>query len=78
MVQSIDPIMQYFKFDHLPDRLQKVSEKFHALAWDIHDTLPRSPERTVALRKILEGKDAAVRAANSDGDYTDGQVPVPG
>jgi hypothetical protein len=26
-------------------------------------TVPRSPERTVALRKLLEGKDAAVRAA---------------
>jgi len=26
-------------------------------------TLPRNPERTVALRKLLESKDAAVRAA---------------
>jgi hypothetical protein len=26
-------------------------------------TLPRNPERTVALRKLLEAKDAAVRAA---------------
>lgn len=26
-------------------------------------TLPRSAERTVALRKLLESKDAAVRAA---------------
>ena len=25
-------------------------------------TLPRNPERTVALRKLLESKDAAVRA----------------
>ena len=25
--------------------------------------LPRNPERTVALRKLLEAKDAAVRAA---------------
>jgi hypothetical protein len=26
------------------------------------DTLPRNPERTAALRKLLEAKDAAVRA----------------
>lgn len=26
-------------------------------------TLPRNPERTVALRKLLEAKDCAVRAA---------------
>jgi hypothetical protein len=29
----------------------------------IIETLPRNPERTVALRKLLEAKDAAVRAA---------------
>jgi hypothetical protein len=28
----------------------------------IREGLPRSPERTVALRKLLEAKDAAVRA----------------
>jgi hypothetical protein len=28
----------------------------------IVSTLPRNPERTVALRKLLEAKDAAVRA----------------
>lgn len=33
--------------------------------WRRHElvnTLPRNPERTVALRKLLEAKDAAVRA----------------
>ena len=32
------------------------------MAATIIDTLPRNPERTVALRKLLEAKDAAVRA----------------
>ena len=32
-------------------------------AWQIVENLPRNPERTVALRKLLEAKDAAVRAA---------------
>lgn len=40
-----------------------VSKPFADLAEHVHETLPRSAERTVALRKILEGKDAAVRAA---------------
>ena len=30
---------------------------------ELVEMLPRCPERTVALRKLLEGKDCAVRAA---------------
>lgn len=55
-------ILQFFKFDHLPAHLQAVSSPFHDLAASIVVTLPRNPERTVALRKLLEAKDAAVRA----------------
>lgn len=36
---------------------------FCALAHELVARLPRGPERAVALRKLLEGKDAAVRAA---------------
>lgn len=54
--------MQFFAFAHLPPHLQAVSRPFGELAQQIVDTLPRNPERTVALRKLLEGKDAAVRA----------------
>ena len=57
-----DPIMQYFAYAHLPEHLQEVSKPFGELAQHIVTTLPRNPERTVALRKLLEGKDAAVRA----------------
>jgi hypothetical protein len=32
------------------------------MARSLIDTIPRNPERTVALRKLLEAKDAAVRA----------------
>lgn len=56
-------IMQYFKYDHLPEKLQLVSKRFWELAVYIHNETPRNPERTVALRKLLESKDAAVRAA---------------
>lgn len=55
-------ILQFFKWDHLPVELQLVSGPFGELAEKIIHNLPRNPERTVALRKLLEAKDAAVRA----------------
>ncbi|MDQ6892179.1 MAG: hypothetical protein M3167_06180 [Acidobacteriota bacterium] len=55
--------MRFFKADHLPPALQEVSKPFCDLAEHIHHALPRNAERTVALRKLLESKDAAVRAA---------------
>ncbi len=55
-------IMQFFAFSHLPPVLAKVSEPFAVLASHIVVTCPRNPERTVALRKLLEAKDACVRA----------------
>jgi hypothetical protein len=55
-------IMQFFACDHLAPHLQAVSKPFCDLAKQIVDTTPRNPERTVALRKLLEAKDAAVRA----------------
>jgi len=57
-----DYLLQFFAYDHLPERLQKVSEPFSVLANLIIDTVPSNPERTVALRKLLEAKDCAVRA----------------
>jgi len=58
----IDHIMQFFAFAHLPAKLAAVSQPFSVHAWRMIETLPRNPERTVALRKLLEAKDAAVRA----------------
>jgi hypothetical protein len=58
-----EPILQFFNFSHLPDHLQAISRPFQLMAQGIIDTLPRNPERTVALRKLLESKDCAVRAA---------------
>ena len=54
--------MQFFAYTHLPAHLQEISKPFGDLAEQIVATLPRNPERTVALRKLLEAKDAAVRA----------------
>jgi hypothetical protein len=61
-VDVVEPIMQFFAYDHLPATLQTVSKHFGQLAQLIVTTLPRNAERTVALRKLLEAKDAGVRA----------------
>ena len=55
-------ILQFFAYEHLPPGLQAVSKPFSYMAQRIVDTLPRNQERTVALRKLLEAKDALVRA----------------
>jgi hypothetical protein len=57
-----DRLMQFFAFEHLPEHLQEASRPFHATATWIIQNLPSNPERTVALRKLLEAKDCAVRA----------------
>lgn len=57
-----EPMMQFFDSSHLPDHLQAISCPFCVLAEHVVQTLPRNPERTVALRKLLEAKDCAVRA----------------
>ena len=71
-----DPLLQFFEYKHLPLELQMVSKPFCELAHailkgdnvpesgtvTIGPGLPRNPERTVALRKLLEAKDCAVRA----------------
>ncbi len=58
-----EPIGKFFAYGHLPPHLQPRSRPFGQLAAQLIATLPRSAERTVALRKLLESKDAAVRAA---------------
>lgn len=59
---SGDPMLQFFEYEHLPPKLQVTSQQFWLLARELVQSLPRNPERTVALRKLLESKDAAVRA----------------
>lgn len=57
-----DPIMQFFSYEHLPPEYQMASKPFGLLAEFIVANLPQNPERTVALRKLLEAKDSAVRS----------------
>lgn len=56
-----DTLMQFFAYEHLRPELQTVSKPFGDLALEVMK-LPSNPERTMALRKLLEAKDCAVRA----------------
>lgn len=56
-------IARYFAYQHLPPHLQPVSRRCHDLAEAMIADLPDGPELTVGLRKMLEAKDAFVRAA---------------
>jgi hypothetical protein len=58
-----DEIIRFFHYRHLPPVLQASSYPFFNLAMHMITTLPRSAERTAGLRKLLEAKDCAVRAA---------------
>lgn len=64
---TTEHILQFFAYEHLPPVLCEISRPFCELAKSIVDpdglNVARNPERTVALRKLLEAKDAAVRAA---------------
>lgn len=56
-------IIEYFAYKHLPEKLQSVSKPFCDLANTVNRLEGDPREKAVALRKLLEAKDAAVRAA---------------
>ena len=55
-------MLRWFKYEHLPANLQEISKPFCETARWLVETVGAGAERTVALRKLLEAKDAAVRA----------------
>lgn len=62
MSDQPEPLLQFFVWAHLRDDLQEITRNFAEMAGWVVVNLPRNPERTVALRKLLEAKDAAIRA----------------
>ncbi|HCD3004933.1 TPA: hypothetical protein NDS87_003749 [Enterobacter cloacae] len=56
------PIIKYFAYQHLPAHLQEVSKPIGDLATLMDETLPDGAEKSAGLRKLLEAKDALVRA----------------
>lgn len=55
-------VSKVFAYAHLPEHLRAVSGPFGDLAQTLLDTLPFGRERTKSLDRLLESKDAAVRA----------------
>lgn len=62
-LMSQETMLRWFDYHHLPPELMAVSSPFYDLAHKIVSSIDSSAERTVSLRKLLESKDAAVRAA---------------
>lgn len=58
-----NPIMSYFAYSHLPEKLQAVSKPIGELAEMMDAMLPDGPEKSAGLRKLLEAKDCLVRAS---------------
>jgi hypothetical protein len=73
---ALDPILHFFHYAHLPERLRSTSRLFFILAATLVTTLPRNAERSVALRKLLEAKDAAVRANLPAPEFGQTRAPV--
>lgn len=58
---AVEHLLQFFGYAHLPPHLAEASKPFCELAHKIAADTPSSPEKTVALRKLMEAKDCAVR-----------------
>ncbi len=54
--------IKYFSFEHLPERLQRVSAPIKSLADLMEEMLPDGAEKSAGMRKLLEAKDCFVRA----------------
>lgn len=59
----MDMTLRWFAYDHLSSVQYEVSKKFSDLANELNSVLPDGTEKSIMLRKLLEAKDAAVRAS---------------
>lgn len=60
---QVQAILPFFSYGHLPERQAEVLRIFHDAALSLLTQGLNGPELTTALRKLLEAKDAAVRAS---------------
>lgn len=61
-MEPLPEILRFFEYTHLPEKLANASRPFCELAHLVALKFPSNEERAIALRKLLEAKDAAVRA----------------
>ena len=60
---AVAGVLRFFEFGHLPaGPIRDMADVFASFADHLAQTIDPDPELTVALRKLLESKDAAVRA----------------
>ena len=59
---STQQLVRYFAYAHLADPLRPIAMIYCSAARDLVSSLPDGPELTVALRKLVESKDCAIRA----------------
>lgn len=55
-------LVKFFVYDHLPINLKPIFRPFSELASQVDRLLPDSAEKTVCLRKLVEARDAGLRA----------------
>jgi hypothetical protein len=65
---STTGLLRWFEYSHLPHPLAVISKEFADTAEWLTGQLPDGPELTTCLRKLLEAKDCAVRAAIEAGE----------
>jgi len=61
--ENVFPVVQFFKYEHLPADKQAASKPFGELALHLCNTLPVNSETLKALDLLLAAKDAAVRSS---------------
>lgn len=66
MLDSVERLLNYFTYQHLPLHLQRVSQPVCEMAWKYAAELPQNDELEAGLRKLLEAKDCLVRASLTD------------
>ena len=62
--KSTSQLLRWFKRDRKPNRtdLDTLYAKFYGLADYLVETLPESPEKTIAMRSLIDAKNNAVMA----------------
>lgn len=60
---AVAAVLRFFEADHLPEGpIKDMALTYRSMAYGLANRIDPDPELTVALRRLLESKDAAVRA----------------
>lgn len=75
---GVQTAMAWLAFAHLPEELKPYARPFYEAALDLlREITTDSAELTIALNRLVESKDAAVRAGIRDKHGRPGPVPRP-